>query len=140
MPIYMRYGTATKFIKGDVTEPAHKGWIELSQVDFVRIHDTRVFKKVDQASILVAQENKTGSITGEAVLDFVRFEKGKPQVILRVTLTSTLILEDSIDYGTAEFYRRHGQETVALGYREIRYGYSAGTITFRGVPPNIPSV
>ena len=134
MPIYMRYGSATKFIKGDVTEPAHKDWVELtsaqwgmgggiSESGFIVV--TRI---MDQTSEKLYSEAVIGRAS-EAVLDFVAFEKGKPQVYLRVMLTDTFISGFSISSG--------GVVSFVLSFKKLRYGYGAGTTIFEGVPPSL---
>ncbi len=126
MPIYMKYGE----IKGDVDEPAHRGWIELGSAQFgvhkrsagdgtapPSVSEIFVTKSTDNASSGLFRE----SVAGKGVTAFIDFVKDDGSVYLRLTLTNTLIASYSIS-GQGE----RPTETLTLNFTKIEFKQTPG--------------
>jgi type VI secretion system secreted protein Hcp len=135
MPIYLKYGD----IKGSATEPAHRGYIELtsfqwgvgrgvtsstggsaereSSVPFVR--EIVVTKKSDSASHRLMTESLTGEPV-TAVIDFVRSDGGS--VYLRLEMSGTMISGWSISSGGDR-----PTESLTLNFTKMEFKNIPGT-------------
>lgn len=130
MPVFLKYGT----IKGDATEPAHRGWIELGSVQlgsFRRISSDRerphaspsitditATKRSDGASVALQREALTGKAV-DAVIDFV---DGGGSVFLRLELSGTMISSWSITGGGDT-----PTESLTLNFTKIEFKNTPGT-------------
>ena len=124
MPAYLKYGE----IRGEVKEPAHKSWIELTSVQLGAhrpkswgsrerdpgapdVSEIVVNKDQDSTSVLLFQESLTGKSV-EATIDFVK----EGVVYLRVTMKGTLISSYQFG-GTGD----RPAESLTLNFEKVEF-------------------
>ncbi|MGE5276873.1 MAG: Hcp family type VI secretion system effector [Acidobacteriota bacterium] len=128
MPIYFKYGD----IKGDVKEPAHRGWIELTSMQWgvgraittpagasrersaPSVSEIVVTKPMDSASTHLFRESLDGKGV-DVVIDFVK----DGTVYLQVNLSNTLIASYSIS-GRG----RNSMESLSLNFTKIEFKHT----------------
>jgi type VI secretion system secreted protein Hcp len=134
MHVYLKYGK----IKGNVKEPAHKSWIELTSVQWgvgrgmnapagqssfreasvPDVTEIVVGKMMDEASPLLFQESLIGhGVT--AVIDLVRDDGS---VYLRLTMSETLISGYNTSSGGDK-----PTETLLLNFKKVDVKMDPGT-------------
>ncbi len=141
MPIFLRYGD----IKGDVKEPAHRGWIELTSFQWgvgrsvtsvgsatressaPSVSEIVVTKLHDSASTRLFNESVAGQGT-KAIIDFV---KGDGTVYLRLVLDNTMVSGYSISGGGGA---TRPSETVTLNFTKVEFQNLPGTPAQDGTP------
>jgi type VI secretion system secreted protein Hcp len=134
MPIYLKYGD----IKGEVKEPAHRGWIELMSVRWgvgraintpegasregsaPSVSEIVVTKTQDSASTRLFNESLAGK-GQKVVIEFVK----DGTVYLRLELTNTLVSGYSISGGARE--GRRPMESLSLNFTKIEFKQTPGT-------------
>lgn len=142
MPIYLKYGD----IKGDVTEPAHSGWIELMSVQWgvsrgvgspvspggwkegsgPSVSEISVTKKTDRASNRLMNESLSGKgVT--AVVDHVKDSGGVATVYLRLTMSETLISSWQISGSGGKGDQSPPTESLTLSFTKIEFEQFPGT-------------
>jgi type VI secretion system secreted protein Hcp len=149
MPIYMNYGAgSTPEIKGDVDDPQHTGWIELSSLQWgvgrsissptggsseksaPKTSEIVVTKAQDCASMGLFRESLQGE--GKKVkIDFVRTDGPTPFVYLTITLSGVLIS----GYSQGRNGKGPG-EALSLTYTSIEWGPAKGVTPHGSVPPD----
>ncbi len=131
MPIFLKYGD----IKGDVTEDAHRGWIELTNLSFgvsrgtgrsgsegsaPSMSDLLVTKGQDSASPALNREAVSGRPV-DAVIDLVRDDSS---VSLRYTMSNTMISSWSVSGGGDS---GPVTESMGLNFTKIEFEQNPGT-------------
>jgi type VI secretion system secreted protein Hcp len=134
MPIYLKYGS----IKGEVKEPAHRGWIELSSMQWgtlqrsprpfdraggrasPAVSDIVVTKRSDSVSILLMGESLSGKQV-DAVIDFVKGGSGK-DVYLRIEMSGTSISSFNLS-GSGD----NPTESLTLNFTKVETKFTPGT-------------
>jgi type VI secretion system secreted protein Hcp len=134
MPVYLKYGNIT----GEVTEPAHRGWIELSSVQWgvgrgvssptggsagresgsSNVSEIVVTKNVDSASTALFRE----SLSGEGVSAVVDFVRDDGSVYLRVAMSGTLIASYTLS-GSGD----DATESLTLNFSKVEFKSTPGT-------------
>jgi type VI protein secretion system component Hcp len=122
MPVYLKYGDD---IKGDVKEPAHRGWIELESAQLGQRRggsptssEIVLTKKPDSASVHLMRE----AISGKGVKAIIEFVRADGSVYLRIEMKDTLISSYSIS-GTGG----NATEMLSLNFKEIEFHNIPGT-------------
>lgn len=131
MAVYMQYPG----VVGDVTESAHKNWIELTSFSWnigrnlsstvgsgadrestlPRIGEVVVSKHNDAASVGLLTQALQG--TGQTVIiDFTRTYKGDPVVYLELTLSNTIISGYNHEAGA-----ERPTEELSLNFTKVEY-------------------
>ncbi len=128
MPTYLKYGN----IRGDVTEDAHRGWIELTSLQLgvgrriggggatPSVTDVTVTKGPDSASNALFRES-TGGSPVDAVIDFLRDDSS---VSLRYTMSNTMISSWSASGGGDS---GPVTESMGLNFTKIEFEQNPGT-------------
>jgi type VI secretion system secreted protein Hcp len=118
MPVFLKYSD----IKGDVTEPAHRSWIELTSVQLPANRSSAseiiVSKMADSASTGLFRESVNGQGV-PAVIDFVRDDG---TVYLRIEMSGTMIASYSVS-GTGD----SSMETLTLNFTKLEFKSTPGT-------------
>jgi type VI secretion system secreted protein Hcp len=143
MPIYMNFGGSTPpEIRGNVTESNHVGWIELESAQFGvarnktaptgRREDDRpatseivVTKVHDVSSTGLFRESLQGK-GKKVVIDFVKTDKGKPEVYLTITLTDVLVSSYNVGGHGGSGPKNLPMESLTLNYAKVEYGPAKG--------------
>ena len=133
MPIYMEYNSGS--VKGDVTESAHKNWIEVSSFQFgvgrgissptgassdressaPSISEVVVTKSQDIASVGLLTEGYQGD--GVPVkFDFCRTNKDKMDVYMQINLENVMISGFSTSSGGDR-----PSESISLNFTAVEY-------------------
>jgi type VI secretion system secreted protein Hcp len=133
MPVYLKYGDK---IKGEVKEPAHRGWIELTSAQFGSVRRSRpldgregrdgssnateitVTKKSDSTSVHLFREG----LSGKEVVAVIDFAKPDGSVYLRVEMTGTLISS----YNLSES-GKNPTESLTLSFTKVEITNIPGT-------------
>ncbi len=132
MPMFMKITD----IKGEVTESAHRGWIELSSAQFgvgrnisspsggsasregpSKVSEIVVTKPQDCSSVHLFSEALTGK-GGTVFIDFVK----DGAVYLRLTMSNTLIASYNIS-GSG----RDAMESLSLNFTSVEFKSNPGT-------------
>jgi type VI secretion system secreted protein Hcp len=121
MPVFLKYGD----IKGDVTEPAHRSYIELISAQWGQsrsptITEIVVTKGSDSASARLFSEATSGSAV-TAIIDFVGDDGS---VSLRLEMTGALISSCQISGSGGD-----ALESYTLNFTKIEFK------NFPGTPP-----
>lgn len=134
MAIYLQYGS----VKGEVTEPAHTDWIELSdfswsvnrnittnvgsaasrEVTNPMVNDAQCLKKTDTATIDCFKKALAGT-ADKAVVEFTQTIDNEARVYLVITMEETLLSAFSVS-GSMETWTT---ETIALNFTKIEVKY-----------------
>jgi type VI secretion system secreted protein Hcp len=133
MPIYMNYDSLA--LKGDVTEDAHKGWIELNSFQWgvgrgissptgASADRESSAPSISEITVTKAQDISTPKVLNEALqgegktvlIDFTKTEKGKLVVYMTYTLTNTMISGYSISSGGDR-----PSESLSLNFTKVEY-------------------
>jgi type VI secretion system secreted protein Hcp len=135
MPIYLKYGDK---IKGEVKEPAHRGWIELQSAQLGSVRRSRSFDERegrDESSnvteIIVTKKNDSTSVhlfnetlSGKGVVAVIDFARSDGSVYLRVEMTGTLISSYNVS-GSGE----NPTESLTLSFTKVEFKNIPGTPT-----------
>ena len=143
MPIYLKYGD----IKGEVTEPAHRGWIELMSMQWgvgraiqspqgatregsaPSVSEIVVTKRQDSASTRLFNESMVGK-GAKVVVEFVK----DGTVYLRLVLSNTLISGYSISGGAKS---DRPMESLTLNFTKVEWVNMPGTPAETGTPDSV---
>jgi type VI secretion system secreted protein Hcp len=135
MPIYLKYGDK---IKGEVKEPAHRGWIELqsAQLGSVRrphsldgregrgespnLSEIIATKESDSTSVHLFRE----ALSGKGVVAVIDFARSDGSVYLRVEMTGTLISSYNVSGS-----REKPTESLTLSFTKAEFTSIPGTPT-----------
>ena len=144
MPIYMKYGD----IKGEVKDPAHRGWIELMSIQWgvgrsissptgssreasaPSVSEIVVTKRQDSASTRLFNESMVGN--GAKVI--IEFVKDDGTVYLRLELSNTLISGFSMS-GKGGGVRP--TESLTLNFTKVEFKNLPGTPGETGTPDSV---
>jgi type VI secretion system secreted protein Hcp len=133
MPAFMKYDS----IYGDVTEPAHRGWIEVMSFQFgvgrglsnptggsadressaPSVSEIVVTKKTDAASTRLRNESFRGEPTS-AIIEFVK----EGRVYLRYEMSDTMVSGYSLSGGGDR-----PTESLTLNFTKVEYKSNPGT-------------
>jgi type VI secretion system secreted protein Hcp len=119
MAVYLKYGD----VKGDVTDSAHAGWIELTSASWgwnrpPTITEVAVYKASDSASPRLVNEAASGS----AVAAFIDFVRDDGTVNLRLTMSDTVISSYSVSGSGGS-----PSESLTLNASKIDFQNTPGT-------------
>ena len=151
MPIYMNWGNSQPpKVKGDVDDPQHAGWIELTSLQFgtLRGISAPTGNSCDEPAsgvkeiVITKDQDMTShqffqlSMHGEPVpvaVDFVTRDGPTPYVYLRLTLSGVLIS------GYSQGGNGRPNETMSLTYTKLEWGPAKGVTPHASVPPSFLS-
>jgi type VI secretion system secreted protein Hcp len=129
MPLFLKYGN----VKGEVTEPAHSGWIDLKSAQIAgrgitpssgqggstpKVSEVVVTRAQDAASNALQRE----SLNGEGVFAAIDFLRDDGSVYLRLEMTQTLISGYAMSKGG-----KTAEESVTLTSPNIEWRKIPGT-------------
>ena len=129
MPLFLKYGD----VKGEVTEPAHRGWIDLKSAQISgrgiaqssghsgstpRVSEVVLTRAQDAASNALQRE----TLKGEGVFAAIDFLRDDGGVYLRLEMTQTLISGYAQTKGG-----RTAEESVTLTSPNIEWRTTPGT-------------
>ena len=140
MPIYLKYGD----IKGDVTDSAHAGYIELTSGQWgvgrgvktptsgsadregaaPSVSEITVTKTSDSTSSRLFTESVRGQPKVDAVVDFVRNDPDDQSVYLRLEMSETMISSWTISGSGGP---DTATEALALNFKKIEFKKTPGT-------------